>query len=78
MLQYIDIKMDATRAALMQSVCSSTFTLGRLVTAFITTKVVPDIIVAYHMVTFILGLAIVFFGRNSQTAIIVGSAVLGW
>ncbi|KAH9396053.1 hypothetical protein TYRP_020133 [Tyrophagus putrescentiae] len=62
----------------VQSVCSATFTLGRLVTAFIATRLLPDIIVAYHMVTFMIGLAIVFFGRDSETVIIVGSAVLGY
>lgn len=77
MLQYIDIRMDASKAAFVQSVCSATFTLGRLVTAFIATRLLPDIIVAYHMVTFMIGLAIVFFGRDSETVIIVGSAVLG-
>lgn len=77
MLQYIDIRMDASKAAFVQSVCSAIFTLGRLVTAFIATRLLPDIIVAYHMVTFMIGLAIVFFGRDSETVIIVGSAVLG-
>lgn len=77
MFQYIDIKLDATSAALMQSYCSSTFTLGRLITAFIATRILPDIIITYHMITFFVGLIIVFFGRNSQPAIIVGSVVLG-
>ena len=77
MYQYLEIKMDATTATHMQSVVSATYTLGRLTTAFITIKLVPDVIISYHFVTLITGMLVIFFGRNSQTVIYAGSAILG-
>ena len=70
-------KMDATKAAHVQSVLSATFTSGRLLTAFITLRLVPDVIISYHYLISFTALGTLFFGRGSLVAVYVGSALLG-
>lgn len=79
MYQYLpDLdEMDATKAAHVQSVLSATFTSGRLLTAFITLRLVPDVIITYHYVVAFVALGTLYFGRGSLIAIYIGSALLG-
>lgn len=76
--QYLPITLDASTAAHMQSILSATFTSGRLLTAFLTLKLKPDTIIAYHYGIGFTALATLYLGQSSVYAIYAGSALLGY
>src|SRR5699024_11198376 len=77
MFQYLEIHMSAINSAHAQSLFSATYTTGRLLTAFISLKLTPDHILSYHYVAILAGLATLYFGQLSQSAIYAGCAVFG-
>lgn len=77
MYQYLDIHLSASQAAHLQSVLSATFTLGRLIAAFISLKFPIDTILSVHYLIQIASMIGLFFGRNSETAIFLCTASLG-
>ena len=77
MLQYMDIKLTASVAAHVSSVLSAAYTSGRLLTAFISLKLKPDIIVSYHFVIILVAQVVLFIGRDNQTIIYIATAILG-
>lgn len=80
MYQHIDNPLDAVTANRVQSVLAACFTVGRLITALIIifTKIVPDYIITYHYVIAAIGYFTLLFGRNSQSWLYAGSAIMGY
>lgn len=78
MLQYLPIKMTASRAAHALSIMSATFTIGRLATAFISLKVPIDIILAYHFVIQLISVGIFYINSDNETMIYIGMALMGY
>lgn len=73
-----DNPMSATEAARVLSLLATTYSIGRLITAVISIKVIPDIIVVYHFAILIVGQVVVFFfGRHSRTFIYIGTILCG-
>ena len=77
MFQYMDINLSASASAHVTSVLSLFYTIGPLVTAFISLKLKPDTIVLYHFGFMLAGIAMIYFGQLNLTVIYIGSAVLG-
>src|SRR5699024_5159298 len=61
----------------IMGILSAEYTLGRLASAFISMKLRPDIMISYHFVTLLAALSMLFFGRNDQMWITIGTAMLG-
>lgn len=78
MLQYLPIKMNASTAAHALSIMSATFTIGRLMTAFISLKVGIDVILAYHFVIQLISVGIFYINSNNLTMIYIGMALMGY
>lgn len=78
MYQYLDIHLSASTSTQVQSVMSVTYTLGRLATAFISFKLKPDRILAYHYVILLASVALLVFGRDSLLLTYIGNATLGF
>lgn len=73
-----DNPLSATESARVLSLLAFMYAIGRLLTAFISIKVVPDIIVVYHLATLIVGQSITFlWGRHSHAGIYVGTIITG-
>lgn len=77
-LQKLSDPMSASEAARVTSLLATAYAIGRLVTAVISIKVIPDIIVSYHYITFLVGQAIIYFGGSNRTCIYVGTVILGF
>jgi len=77
MFQYLPITLDAKTAAHLMSILAASYTVGRLVTAFILFFVVPDIILAYHYAIIVSSLTVLAFFRDNYTVIVIASAILG-
>lgn len=78
MWQYLEIHLDATTSAQAQSILSGAYAVGRLLSAFISIKVVPQIVLSYHFVIIATGLTTLFFGQHNKSIIFGASAVLGY
>ena len=79
MFQYLPIALSASEAAHVQSVLSTTFTLGRLITALISLKVAIDVILAYHFLLQVAALTFFYaFCLDSRPLIYAGMAFLGY
>ncbi|OTF70693.1 hypothetical protein BLA29_005916 [Euroglyphus maynei] len=76
MLQHL--KVEPSEAAHVLSVLSAAYTIGRLVTAFISLKLTPDIIMTYHLVIIIAAQTCLYFGRHNLTIIYITTALLGF
>lgn len=76
MFQYSKV-LSAEEGAHVLSVLSAAYTIGRLVTAFISIKIRPDVIISYHFVIVIIAQSILFFGHDSPPLIYVGTVILG-
>src|SRR5699024_6733214 len=48
MWQQIDVHLSASEAVQALSIFTATYTLGRLVTAFISLRLQPDVVISYH------------------------------
>ncbi|KAI2805923.1 hypothetical protein BLOT_004933 [Blomia tropicalis] len=77
MFQYSKV-LSAEEGAHVLSVLSAAYTIGRLVTAFISIKIRPDVIISYHFVIVIIAQSILFFGHDSPPLIYVGTVILGY
>src|SRR5699024_3685036 len=64
LFQNLDIHLSAATSAHVMSILSSTYTLGRLTSAFISIKLQPDTIIAYHYVTLFGAITMLYYGRN--------------
>jgi len=79
MFQYMaPLHLSAKEAAHVQSIFSTFFTLGRLVTAFISLKLRPDLILLYHYFIQTFSVGLLFFGRDNITLIYIGNAISGY
>ena len=76
--QIIPIRFSAQKAAELNSVMSATHTLGKLISAFISIKLKPNIIVAYSFVIIFVSLTIIYMGVNTSWAIWTGNALIGF
>ena len=76
MLQHLSI--EPSEAAHVLSVLSAAYTIGRLVTAFISLKLTPDIIMTYHFVIIIAAQTCLYFGRHNRTIIYITTVLLGY
>lgn len=77
MFQFLDISLPADESARVQSLLSAAYTFGRLLTAFISIKLQPDVIILYHYLIIALAHMTIFFGRDSRLCIYLGSVILG-
>ena len=75
--QDLPIHLSAAKAAEILSVLSATLTLGKLVSAFISIKVKPEIMISYHYVILAISMALLYFGSNNELIIWIGNAVAG-
>ena len=75
--QSLPIKISAPKAAQLMSIFSATYTLGRLLTAYISLKLRADIILIYHMLIIMASMAVLFFEQTSELAIHIGMAMIG-
>ena len=78
MWQYLEIHLDAPTAAQAQSILSGAYAFGRLLSAFISIKVVPQIVLSYHFLIMATGLSTLYFGQHNKSVIFGASAVLGY
>lgn len=79
MYQYLEeVHLSATTSTQVQSVMSVTYTAGRFLTAFISFKLKPDRILAYHYVVLLGSVAVLVFAGDSLLLIYVGNAALGF
>lgn len=77
MFQYLEIQLTAVEATQVTSVLALSYTIGPLVTAFVSLKLTPDYIISYHFVFLITGTSILYFFRDQRFMIYLGSAILG-
>ena len=77
LLQYMDIKFSPSEANQVLALVSITYTLGRLLTAFITLKVKVDFVIVYHYLIVICAMSAIFIGRDDRLVIYIASAFLG-
>lgn len=77
MFQYLEIHMEAPEASIVLSILCSAYALGRIMTAFISLRLSPDIILGYHLLIIIGSQAMLYVGRDNRTIIYVGSILCG-
>ena len=75
--QYIPIHMSATKAAKMTSILSTTYTVGRAVSALISSKVKASVMLSYHIVILGISLVILYFGQRNETILYIAMVTLG-
>ena len=75
--QYIPIHMSATKAAKMTSILSTTYTVGRAVSALISSKVKASVMLSYHMMILGISLVILYFGQRNETILYIAMVTLG-
>lgn len=78
MFQYLDIHLSAATSVHLMSLSSFAYTMGRLVTSFISIKVVPDIILFYHYIILFTSLGFLYFGQHELTYITIGTMMIGY
>ena len=78
MFQYLEIGLSASQSAMVTSILSATFTLGRLLTAFISIRLQPDLIISYHYAIIIISLGVLYIGRHNLVVIYLSTAGLGY
>ena len=79
-LQYLpNIVISAPKATEIFIVMAITYTLGRLVSAFISIKLKPEVMITYHLVIIGIGLAILFIAHHASTTILIyiGNGIIG-
>ena len=75
--QYLPIHLSAATAATIMAVMTSTYAGGRALSAFISSKLSGETMIMYHCVILCISLATLFFGKNSETIIYIGNAMIG-
>lgn len=78
MYQYLEIHLSAPLSARVQSIMCTSFTLGRLLTAFISLKLRPDLILAYHYLILIGSIVFLYLYQTNLNAIYLGNVLLGF
>ena len=79
-LQYLpNVVISAEKAAEIMMVLSIFYTLGRLLSAFISIKVKPEVMLSYHLVAMATALTILYICQNGTTTtlIYIGNGILG-
>ena len=79
-LQYLPhVVISAEKAAEIMMVLSIFYTLGRLLSAFISMKVKPEVMLSYHLVAMATALTILYICQNGTTTtlIYIGNGILG-
>lgn len=72
-----DIKMESSTAAHLSSVLSAAYTFGRLVSTFISIKIKPDIIIAYHFLIIFAGHSLLYLFRTDLLMVYVATVIIG-
>lgn len=75
--QVIPIHFSAKTAAELNSVMSATLTAGKLMSAFISIKLRPEIMIAYSFVIIAISLVIFYVGVSTSWALWLGNALIG-
>ena len=75
--QLTGIKISVKRAAEILSVMSTTYTVGKVITAFISIKIKSEIIIIYHFVIICISMALLYFGKNNELMVWIGNGVIG-
>ncbi|KAH9405926.1 hypothetical protein TYRP_014223 [Tyrophagus putrescentiae] len=78
MYQYMAIQLKAEQSARVTALLLTTYTFGRLATAFISLRLPSDVIIGYHFALQLSSLAFLYTFRHSLPMIYVGTATLGW
>ena len=75
--QYLPIRISAPTAARLMSMMSTTYTVGRCLSAFIAAKLAPNVMLCYHMVIISCSVTVLYFGQNSLTMVYIGMGAIG-
>ncbi|KAI2800220.1 major facilitator super [Blomia tropicalis] len=78
MFQYMEIKLSASQSAHVMTTFTALYTIGPLITAFVSIKLRPDHILSYHYVLIIGSLVLIYLGQNQIILIYLGSGILGF
>ncbi|CAG2102988.1 unnamed protein product [Medioppia subpectinata] len=75
--QYLAISLSAKQSADLMIALTTVYTLGRLLAAYMASKLSPEAILAIHYAIIGLSLGILYFGQTSIIAIWIGNALIG-
>jgi fucose permease len=75
--QFIPIHVSAQEGADLLTVMTTTYTVGRLVSVYISTKLKPQVMLAYHLAIIAISLLIFHFGQHSHIFLWIGNALIG-
>ncbi|OTF75103.1 hypothetical protein BLA29_002080 [Euroglyphus maynei] len=78
MFQYWKPVMTSSKSATVLATLAATYTIGRLLTAFISMRLKPDLIIVYHYVIIIISLIWLNVTHYSEVSIYLGTAFLGY
>ena len=79
-LQYLpNVVISASKAAEIMITLSITYTVGRLISAFIAAKVRAEVMITYHMVIIAISIVILYIGQSASTITLVyiGNGLIG-
>ncbi|XP_054166829.1 sodium-dependent glucose transporter 1A-like [Oppia nitens] len=76
--QFIPLHVSAKTTAEILSVMSTSYTVGRCISAFVAIKVGPQVMIVYHLIIVIIGMAILYYGSHLLSLIWFGNVVLGF
>lgn len=78
MFQYLEpLRFSAEQAAHIMSILSAAYTIGRLLTAFISMKISPDVIISYHYIIIAASFVFLYVFRAERIFIYIGTVFLG-
>jgi hypothetical protein len=69
--------LTAPRAAQILSVMATSYTIARFLSSIIAIKVVPEIMIIYHLCIIAVSTAVLYFGQNIEWILWVGNAMIG-
>ena len=75
--QFLPIRVSAQTAADLMTLMTTTYTMGRLSSAYISSKLSPEVMISYHFVIITIALSILHFLQHSMTFIWIGNALIG-
>lgn len=76
-LQYIPLHISAGKATKVTSILSTTYTVGRGVSALISSRVRASIMLSYHIAILAVSLVLLYFGQRNETILYIAMVTLG-
>jgi len=75
--QYITKPVTASRAAQILSAMATSYTIGRFLSSIIAIKVLPEIMIIYHLCIIAVSMVVLYFGQNIEWILWVGNGMIG-